>query len=348
MKDFEKHIISTKENVRSALMRLDELSIDAVLFVVEDNRLIGAITDGDIRRGFISGLGFEDPITLFMNPSPRYIRENEISVEQLAVYRSQFIEIIPIIDKDGIVLDVVNFRFQSTILPIDAVIMAGGRGRRLMPLTENTPKPLLTVGHKPIIEYNIDRLMKVGVKNITLSINYLGEQLINYFQDGRERGIKIDYIKENKPLGTIGSVLLKDGFNHEDVLVMNSDLLTNIDFTDFYKNYKNSGADMAVAAVSYVINVPYGVLESDSNNRVTSLKEKPNYTYFSNAGIYMINRRLFSMIPEGTFFDVTDLMKKVIDLGYKLIMYPINCYWLDIGKHEDYKKAQEDIKNIIL
>lgn len=346
MKDFKKHIIHKDENIRTALIQLDKLAADAVLFVTDNDKLIGALTDGDLRRGFIKGLGFEDSITAYMYPQPRFMLEENKSIEQLDNFRKKLIEIIPIIDNEGKIVDVINLRYQSTILPVDAVIMAGGKGKRLMPLTAKTPKPLLRIGDKPIIEYNIDRLIKVGVKKITLSINYLGEQLIEYFQNGSSKGIIIDYIKEDKPLGTIGSILLKEKFDNDDILVMNSDLLTNIDFTDFYKNYKSSDADMAVAAVSYQVNVPYGVLETDYKNEVISLKEKPNYTYFSNAGIYLINKQLLSMIPNDTFFDITDLMQRVMDMNHKLITYPINGYWLDIGKHEDYKKALEDIKHI--
>lgn len=347
MKDFSKHIIQEDESIRSALIRLDKLAADAVLFVTERNKkLIGAITDGDIRRGFIKGLGFEDPITSYMNAHPRFVKEDEIFVETLDKFRNQLIEIIPVVNSQGTITDVINFRYQNTILPVDAVIMAGGKGKRLLPLTANTPKPLLKIGEKPIIEHNIDRLINVGIKNITLSVNYLGDQLVDYFQDGKSKGIHIDYIKENKPLGTIGSILLKEHFSHDDILVMNSDLLTNIDFSDFFKAYKLSGADMSVATVSYKVNVPYGVLETDENKQVISLKEKPDYTYFSNAGIYLINKRLLSLIPTDSFFDVTDLMQKVIELNNKLITYSINGYWLDIGKHEDFKKAQEDIKHI--
>lgn len=348
MKDYKKHIIHKGENVRSALIQLDKLASDAVLFVTDNKRLIGAITDGDIRRGFIKGLGFEDSITLYMNPKPKYILENEISIEQLDKFRKQLIDIVPILNSAGEIIDIINFQHQSTILPVDAIIMAGGKGQRLMPLTATTPKPLLKIGEKPIIEYNIDRLINVGIKNITLSINYLGEQLVNYFQDGTSKGIHIDYIKENKPMGTIGSILLKEDFKNDDILVMNSDLLTNIDFVDFFKVYKNSAADMGVATISYKVNIPYGVLETDESNKVISLREKPDYTYFSNAGIYIINKRLLSMIPNDTFFNVTDLMQKVMDMDNKLITYSINGYWLDIGKHEDFKKAQEDIKHIKL
>lgn len=345
----EIHLIKGIDTVRNALIQLNELSTDAILFVIDENRkLKGSLTDGDLRRGFIKGLGFEDSLLDFIQSNPKFIYEDEFDQEKLEAYKNKNFKIIPIIDRDNVVVDILNFKTRTTLLPIDAILMAGGEGKRLRPLTEHTPKPLLKVGDKPIIEYNIDRLARVGVKNMYLSINYLGEQIEAYFGDGSDRSLNIDYIREDKPLGTIGSVLLVDDYQHDEILVMNSDLLTNIDFADFYKTFKNSNADMAVAATSYSVDIPYAVLETDAAQRVKSLKEKPKYTYFSNAGIYLLKKEVLKMIPKETFFDITDLMEKILAMNLHLITYPINGYWLDIGKHDDFKKAQEDIKHVKL
>ncbi len=349
MNIIQKHTILSFETVRDALVKLDALASDAILFVVDEStKLLGSLTDGDLRRGFIRGLGFEDTIMSFIQSNPSYVLQGENVVNKLEEFKSRNFKVIPVLNKEHIIVDIINFRSISTIIPADAVLMAGGEGKRLRPLTENTPKPLLKVGDKPIIEYNIDRLSKVGIKNIHLSVNYLADQLINYFQDGSSKNLNIKYVQENKPLGTIGSVLLVEDFKHDDIIVMNSDLLTNIDFADFYKMFKDSNADMAVAATSYHVDIPYAVLEVDNANAVKSLKEKPRYTYYSNAGIYILNKELLKMIPEDTFFDITDLMDKILEMNLKLVTYPINGYWLDIGKHEDFKKAQEDIKHIKL
>ncbi|WP_164126608.1 nucleotidyltransferase family protein [Sphingobacterium luzhongxinii] len=349
MNNISQHTINKTLQVRDALIRLDELASDAILFVVDDeNRLLGSLTDGDLRRGFIRGLDFSSSLLEFLQPNPSYVQIDEYDIEKLEEYRRREFKIIPIIDDNRIIVDILNFKSRFTLLPADAVLMAGGEGKRLRPLTENTPKPLLKVGDKPIIEYNIDRLKQVGVKTIHLSINYLGDQLIDYFGDGSSKDISIKYVREDKPLGTIGSVLLVNHFNHDDIIIMNSDLLTNIDFVDFFRTFKESKADMAVAATSYHVDVPYAVLEVNETNIVRSLKEKPRYTYYSNAGIYILNKSVLNMIPKGDFFDITDLMDRVIEMNLKLITYPINGYWLDIGKHEDFKKAQEDIKHIKL
>ncbi len=345
----EKHTINYGLSVRDALIKLDEIAPSSILFVVDEERkLLGSLTDGDLRRGFIKGLGFDNKLLDFVQSSPISIKQNEYDLNQLERFRKDLLKIIPIINNDNVIVDVLDFSLRKTLIPADAVLMAGGEGKRLRPLTENTPKPLLKVGDKPIIEYNIDRLINFGIKTINLSINYLGEQLVDYFGTGESKGIDIKYVTEERPLGTIGSILLVENFYNDDIIVMNSDLLTNIDFADFFKTYKESGADMAVAATSYHVDVPYAVLEVADGVEVKSLKEKPRYTYYSNAGIYIIKKEILKMIPENQFYDITDLMERVLEMNLKLVTYPINGYWLDVGKHEDFKKAQEDIKHIKL
>ncbi|MGZ3749672.1 MAG: nucleotidyltransferase family protein [Flavisolibacter sp.] len=347
MELLDKHLIFENESVRAALSKLNKLASDAILFVVSQNKkLIGSLTDGDLRRGFIRNLNFEDSILAFIQKNPISIIRKNYTLKELEDYRRKNYRIIPILDEEGVIVDLLNFRIQQTIIPTDVVLMAGGEGKRLMPLTEKTPKPLLKVGDKPIIEYNIDRLLHFGIKNIWLSINYLGDQLVDYFGDGNGKNARISYVKEHKPLGTIGSLLLVDQFEHDDILVMNSDLLTNIDFADFYSTFKEADADMAVAATSYHVDVPYAVLEVDGKNLATSLKEKPRYTYYSNAGIYFLKKHLLEMIPRNQFYNITDLMEAILACGKKLVTYPITGYWLDIGNPEDFKQAQEDIKHL--
>ena len=218
---------------------------------------------------------------------------------------------------------------------------------RLRPYTENLPKPLLKVGDKPIIEHNIDRLEAYGINNIYVSINYLGEKIENFLGNGKQKGLHIKYVKEQKPLGTIGSMSLVETFDNDTVLLMNSDLLTNIDFEDFFLSFEQKNADMAVATIPFTVNVPYAIFEVDAE-KVISLSEKPTYTYYSNAGIYLIKKELLKLIPVNVAFDATEFMQSVIQSGHKLIYYSILGYWLDIGQHDEYRKAQEDIKHIKL
>lgn len=345
--NIQRHVIYEHQSVRDALIKLNDLKVDPILIVADKNlKLLGSLTDGDLRRGFINGLTFDNQIIEYIQPNPLFLYEDELHLADINDLRKRNFIVIPVLNREHIIVDMLNLTRVQSLIPADVVIMAGGRGQRLMPLTENTPKPMLPVGEKPILEHNIDRLAKFGIKNICISVNYLAQNIIDYFQDGASKGLSIQYVHEDKPLGTLGSVKLCQQNEHDYVMVMNSDLLTNIDYEAFFQTFIRSGADMAVATTSYQVEVPYGVLEVDNGNFVNSLKEKPRYTYYSNAGIYLVKRELLSFVPDREFYNVTDLMDMLIRQGKKLVSFPILGYWLDIGKHEDFRKAQEDIKFI--
>ena len=334
--------------MREALMKLDALAADAILFLVDtDNKLLGSLTDGDLRRGFIRGLGFHDHLYEFIqsNPHPKYIKQGNFNLKEIIEFRERFYNVFPVVNAQMQIINVVNFRHQKSYLPVDALIMAGGRGERLKPLTDTTPKPLLKVGEKPIIEHNIDRLNTYGIDDIWISVRYLGRQLVDYFQDGSEKALRINYVWEENALGTAGALALVEGFIHDHVLMMNSDLLTNIDFEDLYLFFEEQQADFAVACIPYQVNVPYAVMETQDKT-VIGFKEKPTYTHYSNAGIYLMKKEVIDLIPKNQAFNATDLMEKLIKEGKKVVAYPLVGYWLDIGKHEDFQKAQQDIKQI--
>lgn len=350
MKNWKENIIIPQDyTIRQALQQLNILGIPSVVLFVSDSegKLAGSLTDGDIRRGLLNDKSVHDKVANVMNAHCRRILKNEIKNEKIAELRSKKINFIPVVDKDGLILNILDLSEYKQIVPADAVIMAGGKGERLLPLTKKIPKPLLKVGDKPIIEHNIDRLARYGIENIHISINYLGQQIEDYFGNGDKKELSIRYIREEQSLGTIGAVSLNDGFTHDTILLMNSDLLTNIDFSNLYNDFVRSGADMIVATVPHTVDMPYAILELDEE-RVISLQEKPRYTYFANAGIYMIKTELLDYIPKGTFYNATDLMEKVIADGKKLVNYPMLEYWLDIGRMNDYQKAQDDIKHIEL
>ncbi|MEM6318767.1 MAG: sugar phosphate nucleotidyltransferase, partial [Bacteroidota bacterium] len=212
---------------------------------------------------------------------------------------------------------------------------------------ENTPKPLLPVGDKPIIEHNIDRLKDYGISNITLSINYLGEQLVSYFGDGSQKDLNIRYVEETRPLGTMGSVTLLDEVYNDYILVMNSDLLTTIDFESLFKDLIEKEGDMIIATTPYKVKVPYGVIET-SGDEILQLTEKPTYTYYSNAGIYIFKKEYLERIPKNQHFNANELMELLIAEKKRVLHFPILGYWLDIGKPNDYEKAQTDIKHLQL
>lgn len=349
MEYLKNHIISDHITIKEALGILDKQGLIAnVLFAIDkNNRLRGSITDGDIRRGLLKEININSPVEMIMNTRCRYIKNAFDEVELINAYRKLNIFFLPIVDEEMRIISILNLRDYKNTLPVDALIMAGGKGQRLLPLTLDKPKPLLKIGNKPVIEYNIDRMKSFGIKNIYISINYLGEQLVSYFGDGSSKNISLKFINEEKPLGTIGAVKLVEAeLNNKAVLIMNSDLLTTIDLSEFYNEFISTNADMAVAATSYHVDIPYAVLEITNDNIVHSLKEKPRYTYYSNAGIYLIKKNVLNYIPHNDFFDSTDLMECLIKEGKKVITFPILGYWMDIGNMDDYKKAQEDIKHI--
>jgi len=346
MYNYKKHLISESTKIKEALLILDKLKSDAILFVLNSKQqLIGSLTYGDIRRGLLKKLNTNDVVKLFIHDNPKFIRKDNYSIKDIIELRENNFNVIPIVDKDNKVINILNFRIQKSYLPVDVVIMAGGLGSRLKPLTDSIPKPLLKVGEKTIIDHIIDRLQKFGVDNYWISIRYLGKQLESHLGDGVSRNATMKYIREDEPLGTIGAVSRIDDFKHDYVLVTNSDIITNLNYEEFFLDFVEKDADMSVVTIPYVIGIPYAVMET-SNNHVISFKEKPKYTYYSNGGIYLIKRAVIDKIPKDVFYNSTDLMQKLIENGNKLVSYPIHEYWLDIGKHEDFEQAQKDIKKI--
>ncbi|MFN8115622.1 MAG: nucleotidyltransferase family protein [Bacteroidia bacterium] len=351
MRHFEQLLISDKAKVSDVVRKLDSvtsfLKIEKPnLFVIDDNgKLKGSISDGDIRRALMKNLSSTDSVESIMKTNCRRIQEADLTHDKILEYKKDFIKILPIVNENDKVVGILDVGELNGYLGIEAVIMAGGRGERLRPLTDSIPKPMVPVGAKPIIEHNIDRLKSFGISKIHISVKYLADKIEECFGSGESKNISISYLREDEPLGTIGVVGTISDFESDTVLVMNSDLLTNIDFADMYKSYIESKAHLAIASIPYSVNVPYAVLEIENEN-VNGLAEKPTYTYYSNAGIYLISKKLLSLIPNGKHYNATDLIEEAIKLKYKVINFPIRGYWLDIGNHQDYAKAQQDISHI--
>lgn len=346
MINFRDHLVTTGTSIRAALQKLDDLASDAIVFVVDEKGILkGSLTDGDVRRGLLKGITIDEKVVEIIQSNPKYIRKGARDIHQIIKYRKENYRIIPVIDTEDKVVNIVNFRYMRSYLPIDAIIMAGGKGTRLRPLTETTPKPLLKVGDKSIMEHNVDRLALYGIDDFWFSVKYLGSQIVDYFGDGKDRNRSIHYVWEDEPLGTIGSVSKIDNLEHQHVLVSNSDVLTNLNYENFYLEFLEKDADFAVVTIPYNVSIPYAVLET-SNGHVLDFKEKPTYTYYSNGGIYLMKRSVLEYIPKNTHFNATDLMEKLIAENKKVVSYPLVGYWLDVGKHEDFEKAQRDINNI--
>lgn len=332
--------------IREALKRINETSGSGqMLFVLNDKQQVEAtLSDGDIRRGLIAGHELNEPVEHIMFRNFRYLQEGNIQIEQLRQFREQQLPIVPILDEAGRLSDIINLKKQKSLLPIDAVIMAGGKGERLRPLTLTSPKPLLPVGNKAIIDHNVDRLISYGVEHISVTVNYLAEQLEEHYKEPH-MDVQVECVREPKFLGTMGAVRLVKEFHNDVVLVMNSDLFTDIDFEDMYLHFIENKADMSIAAVPYTVSIPFGICDLDGRN-VKGIVEKPTYNYYANAGIYMLRREVLDTIPENEFYNATDLIDALVQKKSKVIRYPLKGTWIDIGSMSEYQKAQDIVKHM--
>lgn len=340
-------LIHKNKNLVEGLQCLNELRnlSRLILFVVDDNeKVIGSVTDGDIRRSIIAEQNLQKTLGEIANPDFKRLYQKD-TYQSFEKYRKSDIKILPILNQEGKMVDLIDLEYTKAQLPLEAVIMAGGRGKRLSPLTDIVPKPMLRLGDKPIIEHNIDRLISFGIKKIYISVKYLGQQIVDYLGDGSQKGISIEYVWEDEPLGTAGALALINDLSTEHILLMNSDLFTNVNFESLYLKLTNERADMAVASTEYKVDIPYAVFETQEG-RVTNFREKPSFIYHSNAGIYILKRSLIAKIEKGKYCDITDVMEQLVTEGGKLVYDPIIGYWIDIGKTVDYEHAQEFIKHL--
>lgn len=338
-------IINEHSTVLDALNRLNKLSGGAMtLFVCnQDGQLLGSLTDGDIRRSLIGGHQLTDEVRSIMHSPCVTFCGEKVQVTDVKRLRDMKITLVPHIDADHHIINIYDFNRLRSLLPIDAVLMAGGKGERLRPLTLDTPKPLLKIGEKCIIDYNIEALARNGINHISVTTNYLAEKIEEHFAEP-VAGVKVNCVKEPYRMGTIGSLTLVKEFHNDTVLLMNSDLLTSINFEDFYLAHIEDGADMTVASVPYMVSVPYGIFVLNGN-RILDVEEKPTYNYYANAGLYLIKRSWLDIIPRGEYFDATHFMEAMINKGGKVTHFPIEGTWIDIGSPNDYKHAQDLMKH---
>lgn len=341
----DRYCITKGAKLIDALTKLNnQQSLAMTLFVIdENNRMVGTVTDGDIRRALISGKGVDCLVDDVMHRNFYSLRDKD-DIRTLKRLRERKIILVPRLDADKRILEVIDLSTRKSSLPVDAVLMAGGKGERLRPLTLHTPKPLLKIGDKAIIDRNVDRLIEYGIDHISVTVNYLKEQIEEHFERPRS-GVKINCVSEPCYLGTIGSVKFVKHFYNDTILVMNSDLFTNINYEDFFLHFKDNDADMSVAAVPYRIAVPYGIMDLDGP-MLKGLIEKPTYNYYANGGIYLLKREMLDLIPDGVFFNATDLINKLIKTNRRVVRFPINGTWIDIGNPQEYQKACDMAENI--
>lgn len=335
--DIDHHIIPDTSSLLDALSRLNDLSGAAMTLLVVDGDgcMAGTLTDGDVRRALLRGLQPTAGVSDAMRRDFRSLDAANPSVEQMKTMRRQGVRLIPLLDAEGRIVRVIDTAVTHTLLPLKALVMAGGKGERLRPLTLDTPKPLLTVGGKPIIDYTIQMLHAAGIHDVTVSVNYMAEQIKRHF-----KGTEVKCLDEAIPMGTVGPAALMAHEPKGATLVMNSDLLTSLSLEDLYLTHLNERADITIAAIPYNVSVPYAILTT-KGGLVTGLEEKPTYSHYANAGIYVINNNLLAALPRDRRTDATDLIADAISRGKRVAYYPINGTWIDIGTPADYRHACE-------
>lgn len=335
------HLISDSATILDALKRLNKLSggVMTLIAVSPDGKMTGTLTDGDIRRGLLAGAQPTSPISDVMFRKFKALTGEKIDLRQLRQFRDMGVRLIPRLDTDGHIMEIIDTTENTTKLPLSAILMAGGKGERLRPMTLTTPKPLLKIGGKAIIDYNVEAMSRCGISDINVTVNYLAEQLEEHFSLP-VGGVTVKCVREAQPLGTIGSAALVDLPDCGETLVMNSDLLTSVSFEDMYLWHQNENADITIGAIAYNVSVPYAILATDGS-RVKALEEKPSYAYYANAGIYIISNRLLRNLPTDRRTDATDLIEKAIADGLRVVYFPISGMWIDIGSPADFKHANE-------
>jgi dTDP-glucose pyrophosphorylase len=341
IENIQRHIISRDKSIIYALQRLNDLSGKSMTLMVVDNdmTLLGTLTDGDIRRAILAGAELDWQVDRIMFTGFRHVGTQTPDVEYLKECRRHKITLLPRLDENGKLVGILDLEKTSTVLPIAAILIAGGKGERLRPMTLTTPKPLLTIDGKAIIDYNVEALARCGITDITVTTGYLAEQIHRHF-DAPVAGVKVKCVTEDHPTGTIGSTALVPHTPGGATLVMNSDLLTTISFEEMYLHHRRHDADITIAVIPYQVAVPFAILSTD-DDRVTALEEKPTYSYFANAGIYIINNDILDTVsPEGRT-DATDLIESSIADGKKVVYYTVDGTWIDVGSPADFKQATE-------
>lgn len=346
-----RYCVNIAGTMQDVMTCIDRNTKGIALVVDDDQRLIATLTDGDLRRAILHNYGIEAPILKLVAakkgsayPKPVTGRWDITAEEGTQLMQSAQVRHLPLLDRSGTVvgLMLLDELIQRSTLPVQAVVMAGGFGTRLHPLTYSVPKPMLPVGDRPILERIVGRLAKVGIENVNITTHYMPEQIKEHFGNGHRFGVKINYVDETTPLGTAGALGLMEAPD-APLLIMNADILTEIDFRAMVEFHQENHADVTVAARQYEYKVPYGVLECEGPE-VIDLQEKPTYKFLVNAGIYLVQPSVHRMIPANQRFDMTDLVEKVLGTGGKVVSFPIVEYWLDIGQHEDYQQAITDVE----
>ena len=338
MKILASYIVQKNTLISDAIKLLQDNEIKILVIVGKDSKLLGTITDGDIRRGLIKGITINNNCSEIMNKKPCYSLESDDKKINRIIKIKQISHPI-LLDSSGKVVGIYSeLDLKKKSKENQVIIMAGGEGRRLMPLTINTPKPLLKINNKPIISMIVDRFINSGFSNISISVRYKSEMIIKFFKKNKYNGI-INFLKETKPLGTAGCLsLIKKNKNNSPVIVINGDVITNVNYDDLLDYHNKSKSLITLCVADYVSSIPFGIVKV-RNHKVSNIEEKPVNRHLINAGIYVINPEVVKKMKDNGKIDMTDLISLYIKKN-KVSVFPLHESWIDIGSHDDYKRAQ--------
>lgn len=350
MKNLKYILISPDQSIRDAMAYINRNRQGIVLVVDDERRLLGTVTDGNIRRAILGGTSLDTTVHKLLGTDWEY---PEPIVAKVGTDRPKLFDLmckhrirqLPLLDDDGRVVDLVITEdlLPDTLLPLTAVVMAGGLGTRLRPLTDNLPKPMLPLGGRPLMEHIIEGLREAGITQVNVTTHYKSEAITDHFGDGRNFGVSIQYVTEDQPLGTAGALGLIEA-PKQPFLVINGDILTRVDFKAMLAFHHENQSDLTVGVREYDFKVPYGVVETDGVE-IRRVTEKPMLKFFVNAGIYLLEPETHRFIPNGQHLDMTELIEILLTNGRRVVSFPICEYWLDIGHPADYEQAQTDLNN---
>ena len=338
--------INQNASIKEALKVIDKGAIKVAVVLSDDGLLLGMLNDGDIRRALLKGMSLDDSITSIINRDPVVANINDTKERILELANEKKLHQIPIISNGKLIgiQDIREFLAPKN-KPNKVILMVGGLGTRLRPLTNDVPKPMLDVGNKPILHTIVENFAKYGYTDIIMCVNYKSEIIKEYFGNGDKFGVKIEYVLESKRMGTAGALSLLKERPKDDFFVMNGDLLTNVNFEYLHEYHKDSNALASICIRKYEMQVPYGVVNVRAN-KVTSIEEKPTQSFFVSAGIYMFSPIVLDFIPKGVFYDMPTLFSELLKHDFPIHPFPIREYWLDIGKMDEYRRANDEYEGV--
>jgi len=347
LKNWNSTISEASITIRDAIRAMDSNGFQICLFTGKDQKLIGTLTDGDVRRAILKGVSLESTAETIMNKNPTTGSESDSREDCLAIMKPKQLRHLPIINKNGqlVGLEIQDYLLEPAMKDNWVVLMAGGLGSRLGDLTLATPKPLLQVGSQPVLETTLRNLKANGFHNFYLSVNYKAEMIRDYFGDGSKWGVRIEYIQETERLGTAGSLSLIPEVPEHPVIVMNGDLLTKLSFEQLLEFHVKNGGQATLCVREYDFKVPYGVVKVDKH-KLTGIEEKPTVRFFVNAGIYVLEPKTLHLIKRNSYYDMTSLFEKLLEQKELVATFPIREYWLDIGRIDDFERANSEFSNV--